>query len=365
MQDTFYKVALGLVPKVGAITAKKLLEYYGSAENVFRSKLKELQNVPGIGPQLAEQIVNPAVLQRAESEFELLERNRIDILCIENPKYPDRLRDNRDSPLVLFSRGETDLNGSRSVAIVGTRKPSLQGIHICQRLIEELADYEVTIISGMAYGIDICAHRAAMDNQMPTWGVMAHGHKYIYPAVHRKTAFKMIEEGGCLLSEYSFSTRAEKEFFPMRNRIVAGLCDALIVIETAKRGGSMITAHLANQYFRDVFAVPGRIKDKQSMGCNHLIKSHQAALIESAADLAYVLRWKQNKNQQGIQQELFIELSEDEKNIVALLQNHHTLGVDEIVIKLSAIGGKISADLLSLEFKGIVKSMPGSRYTLI
>jgi DNA processing protein len=194
---------------------------------------------------------------------------------------------------------------------------------------------------------------------------MAHGHQYIYPAAHKKVAQQLIEEGGSLISEYAFSTRAEKEFFPMRNRIVAGLCDALVVVETAKRGGSMITAQLANQYYRDVFAFPGRVKDPLSQGCNLLIKGHQASLLESAADLAYVLRWSKPKNPPGIQQELFLELSEDEKNIVDLLRQTDSLHVDELATTLSIPSSQISTTLLNLEFKNLIKSLPGSRYTLV
>jgi DNA processing protein len=194
---------------------------------------------------------------------------------------------------------------------------------------------------------------------------MAHGHRYIYPASHRSIAQQMYENKGALISEYTFSTRAEKEFFPMRNRIVAGLCDAIIVIETAQRGGSMITAKLANQYNRDVFAVPGRLQDPMSKGCNLLIKSHQAALIEQAEDLAYILRWSTPAAGQGIQQELFLELPQEEKNIVDLLRNHSNLGVDQMALYLSAASHQLSAQLLTLEFKGIVKSLPGSRYTLL
>lgn len=363
--DTFYKVALGLVPKVGAITAKKLITHLGSAEAVFQSKPAELEKISGIGPQLAQQISDAQVLKRAETECALAEQHGIRILSAEDAAYPDRLRHNRDSPLVLYVKGQTQLNGSRMVAIVGTRKPSPQGIYNCERIVEELLDYQVTIISGMAYGIDICAHRAAVRHQLPTWGVMAHGHQYLYPAAHKKVARQMLEQEGSLLSEYSFSTRAEKEFFPMRNRIVAGLCDALIVVETAKRGGSMITAQLANQYYRDVFAFPGRVNDPLSKGCNLLIKGHQAALLESAADLAYVLRWKTTKNQQGLQRELFLELSEEEKIIVDLLRQRDQLGIDDLAMKLDTTGSQISTILLNLEFKNLIKSLPGSRYTLI
>lgn len=363
--DIFYKVALGLVPKIGAITAKKLINHTGSAEAIFRSKATELEKIAGIGPQLIKQILNPQVLKRAERECQLAENQGISILSQEDERYPDRLRHNRDSPLTLFVKGETNLNGSRMVAIVGTRKPSHLGIHNCERIVEELASYKATIISGMAYGIDICAHRAAITHGLSTWGVIAHGHQYIYPAAHKKTALQMLEQDGSLISEYSFSTRAEKEFFPMRNRIVAGLCDALIVVETASRGGSMITAQLANQYYRDVFAFPGRIKDPLSQGCNLLIKSHQAALLESVADLAYVLRWKASKDLQGIQQELFLELSEEEKNIVDLLRQSDSLSVDELAYQLSSPSNQISGNLLNLEFKSLIKSLPGSRYTLL
>lgn len=364
-KDIIYKVALGLVPKIGAITAKKLISHFETAEAVFKARQSDLEKISRIGTLLARQIKDAQVLKRAEKECTAALKNGIRMLSVDNPAYPDRLRHNRDSPLVLFIKGEPDLNAQRMVAIVGTRKPSHQGISNCERIVEELARYQATIISGMAFGIDACAHRAALNHQLPTWGVIAHGHAYLYPAAHRKMANQILEQGGALLSEYSFFTKAEKEFFPMRNRIVAGLCDALIVIETAKRGGSMITAQLANQYYRDVFAFPGRVNDPLSKGCNLLIKGHQAALLESANDLAYVLRWTTPKDPQGVQQELFLELSEEEKNIVDLLRQSESLGIDDLTNKFDTDSGQIKTMLLNLEFKNLIKSLPGNRYTLL
>lgn len=365
MQDLLYKVALGLVPKVGAVTAKQLILHCGSAAEVFKSKSKTLLDIPGIGPQMVANLQDSSVLHRAERECHLLEEHGIQAVSFQDVDYPEKLRQLRDGPALLFIKGQLELNHPRIIGIVGTRKPSPQGLQHCANLIKGLSGYQPVIISGLAYGIDICAHQAALQEALPTWAVMAHGHQYIYPASHQKVAHQIYEEGGALISEYSFSTRAEKEFFPMRNRIVAGLCDALIVVETAKRGGSMITAQLANQYNKDVFAIPGRLQDPKSKGCNHLIKSHQAALIEQAEDLGYVLRWDRPKQGQGIQQELFLELPQEEKNIVDLLRNYSNLGIDQMALYLSASSSYLSGQLLTLEFKGIVKSLPGSRYTLL
>lgn len=364
MQDLLYKVALGLVPKVGAVTAKQLILHYGSAAAVFQSKTKDLLKIPGIGPQMVAHIKNPDVLKRAARECDLLDKHGIQVISFQDATYPNKLLQLRDSPALLFVKGNVELNHPRIVGIVGTRKPTLEGLRHCAALIKGMAAYKPVIISGLAYGIDICAHQEALRASLPTWAIMAHGHQYVYPASHRKIAHSIYEDGGALISEYSFSTRAEKEFFPMRNRIVAGLCDALIVVETAKRGGSMITAQLANQYNKDVFAIPGRLQDPYSKGCNHLIKSHQAALIERAEDLAYVLRWESPGKGQGIQQEMFLELPQEEKNIVDLLRNYPTLGIDQMALYLSTSSSFLSGQLLTLEFKGIVKSLPGSRYCL-
>lgn len=365
MQDLLYKVALNLVPKVGAVTAKHLINYFGDAKTVFKSREKALLNIPGIGPQILAHLQDPNVLFRAEKECQLMEQYGIQAISYQDADYPEKLRHIRDSPSLLFVKGKVTFDHPRIIGIVGTRKPSPQGLAHCADLIQGLKEYQAVIVSGLAYGIDICAHQQALQQQLITWGIMAHGHRYIYPASHRNIAQQMYEDKGALISEYTFSTRAEKEFFPMRNRIVAGLCDAIIVIETAQRGGSMITAQLANQYNKDVFAVPGRLQDPMSKGCNLLIKSHQAALIEKAEDLAYVLRWSAPIEGQGIQQELFLELPQEEKNIVDLLRNHPNLGVDQMALFLSAASHQLIAQLLTLEFKGIVKSLPGNRYTLL
>ncbi|MCB0580885.1 MAG: DNA-processing protein DprA, partial [Phaeodactylibacter sp.] len=257
-----------------------------------------------------------------------------------------------------------DLNAERIVAIVGTRRPSVHGIHTCEELVEGLKPYGVVLISGLAYGIDITAHRKCLALDIPTVGVLGHGLRRIYPAQHQAVARAMAQSGG-LLSEYPSYTMPDREHFPMRNRIIAGLCDALIVVETRKKGGSMISAHMANDYNKDVFAVPGRIKDSCSEGCNHLIKCHKAALIEQAADIAYVMRWDEPQAQKAIQKQLFVELTESEKIVVDLLSQYEAVGIDQLTGTLQVANSQMAGLLLELEFKGVIRALPGKRYVLV
>ncbi|MCR9102308.1 MAG: DNA-processing protein DprA [bacterium] len=362
--DIFYQVALTLIPKVGAVTARNLMSYCGGARAVFEATAKELKGVPGIGPQLLHNIRNSDALFMAERELDFIEAHGIQVLFYTDPEYPQRLRHLPDSPPLLYYKGSTNLNAKRTVSIVGTRRPSPQGVHFCEELVEELKPYNATIVSGLAFGIDIAAHRACIANEVPTVGCIAHGLERIYPAQHTNAALEMIENGG-LLSEYPSQTKPDRERFPMRNRIIAGLCDALIVVETQRQGGSMISAKMANDYHRDVFAVPGRIKDKSSEGCNLLIKSHRANLLESVDDLAYVMRWEKSDAQQGIQRELFPDLTPGEEAIVALLRQQDLLPVDQISAATQQSNSELAALLLGLEFKGVVKTLPGKRYTLV
>lgn len=362
--DIFYRVALTLIPKVGAVTARNLMSYCGGARAVFEATAKELKGVPGIGPQLLHNIRNSDALFMAERELDFIEAHGIQVLFYTDPEYPQRLRHLPDSPPLLYYKGSTDLNAKRTVAIVGTRRPSPQGVHFCEELIEGLKPYNATVVSGLAFGIDIAAHRACIANEVPTVGCIAHGLERIYPAQHTNAALEMIENGG-LLSEYPSQTKPDRERFPMRNRIIAGLCDALIVVETQRQGGSMISAKMGNDYHRDVFAVPGRIKDKSSEGCNLLIKSHRANLLESVEDLAYVMRWEKSDAQQGIQRELFPDLTPGEEAIVALLRQQDLLPVDQISAATQQTNSELAALLLGLEFKGVVRTLPGKRYTLV
>jgi DNA processing protein len=362
--EIFYNVALTLIPKVGAVTARNLMSYCGSARAVFEATEKELNSVPGIGPQLVHSIRNSDALFMAERELDFIEAHGIRVLFYTDPDYPHRLKHLPDSPPLLYYKGNADLNTKRTVAIVGTRRPSPQGVHICEELVEALQAYDVTTISGLAFGIDITAHRTCLTNSIPTIGCVAHGLQRIYPVQHTNAALEMIENGG-LLSEYPSQTPPDRERFPMRNRIIAGLCDALIVVETQRQGGSMISAKMANDYHRDVFAVPGRIRDKCSEGCNLLIKSHRANLLEGVNDLAYVMRWEKSGEQPGIQRALFPELDPKEEAVVELLRAQDFMPVDKISASLKQSNSELAALLLGLEFKGVVRTLPGKRYTLV
>ena len=289
--------------------ARHLIHYCGGVEAVFKSSKNALLNIPGVRKTAIDFILkcNPEKLAAAEIEF--LEKHKVKALFFSDDDFPSRLKHFSNAPLMLYYRGTANLNHDRIVSIVGTRKPTEHGKAICEELVDNLMAYDVLVVSGLAYGIDVTAHKKSLSLNIPNIGVLGHGLKTIYPSSHRLVAERMLQCGG-LLTEYTSDIGPEREHFPMRNRIVAGLADALIVVETAKKGGSIITAELANQYNKDVFAVPGRLKDANSKGCNHLIKSHKAALIESAEDIAYVMRWESSKEQRMVQQALFAELTE-------------------------------------------------------
>lgn len=363
MDDLIFKIALTLVPKVGPVTARQLLSYAGSPEEVFRSSKRALMRIPGIGPSIAESICSQSVLHDAEKELQTLMRHGVKPVFITDEGYPGRLRHFPDSPLLLFFQGSADLNPARCISVIGTRKPTPYGIAFCETLLQELWPFCPTIVSGLAYGIDITAHRKATELGLPTIGVMAHGHGHFYPPDHRAVGRRMVENGG-LLSEYTYHTSAEKEYFPLRNRIVAGICDALLVVETGPEGGSMITAQFANDYNKDVFAVPGRARDVASAGCNLLIKTHRAHLLESASDLVQAMSWDQDQRREGIQQLLFETLEPEEKKIVDLLRQNGEVAVDDLVAWSGHTSGTLAALLLGLELKGILKSLPGKRYAL-
>lgn len=364
MEDLIYKIGITRIPLVGAITARNLISYCGGPRAVFEARKRELLRVPGVGEQTATSIIRQQALLEAEAEIEFLEQYDVQPLFYLDPEYPRRLRHYPDSPVMLYYRGNAGLDAARIVAVVGTRRPTVQGRAFCEKLIEELKPYGPLIISGLAYGIDITAHRRCLETELPTVGVLGHGLRRIYPAQHFKIAQEMCQCGG-LLTEYLSRTEPEREHFPMRNRIIAGLCDALVVVETARRGGSMISAELANSYHKDVFAVPGRVQDRQSEGCNLLIKSHKAALLESAEDLAYVMGWEKAGRQKAIQTSLFHELSEAEKLVVDLLRETEFAGIDQLTLGAGKSNSEMAALLLNLEFKGLVKSLPGKRYALI
>lgn len=363
--DLLYQIALTLVPNIGNVHAKSLVNIYGDAQSVFKAKKKDLENIEGIGTVRATSIKAFDNFQSSEEEIAFIEKYKITPLFITDSNYPQRLLNCYDSPVLLFYRGNTDLNSSRIISIVGTRNNSDYGKAVCEKIIEDLAEENVLIISGLAFGIDTIAHKAALKNNLPTLGVLAHGLDRIYPSQNKSLAKQMVEHGG-LLTEFLAHTNPDKQNFPKRNRIVAGMCDAVIVIETGKKGGSLITAELGNNYNKDVFAIPGRIGDTKSEGCNYLIKNNKAALINGADDLLEMMNWKPiEKKAVKKQRELFIELSPDEKTIVDILNQQDAVHIDELYFKSGLSSSAVAAALLMLEMQGVVLSMPGKMYKMI
>jgi DNA processing protein len=361
-----YKIALTLIAGVGNVIARNLVSYCGSVEGVFKESKKNLEKIPDVGSITAQAIINHHDFEKAENECRFIEKHNIIPLFYLDKSYPQRLKNCSDAPVMLYFKGSIDLNSQRIVAIVGSRSATDYGKTINEKIVADLKNSKAIIVSGLAYGIDVCAHKAALKNEMKTIGVLAHGLDRIYPGLHRSIAEKMIAEGG-LLTEYLTETNPDKENFPQRNRIVAGISDAVVVIEAAKKGGALITAEIANTYNRDVFAVPGRLNDTFSEGCNHLIKTNKAALIESAKDIEYIMGWQEesSKKTKTIQRNLFMELNIEEKSLVDLINQNGSMDIDTICSNMTMPVSKVSATLLNLEFKGMLKSLPGKIYELI
>ncbi len=362
-----YKIALSLIPKVGPVTAKKLVSYVGSFEGVFKETKNNLIKIPGIGVVLANIIVNANVESKAEEEIKFITDHKIKPIFYLDSDYPERLKHCEDAPIIIYTLGKIDLNYTKVLSIVGTRKATVEGVAFCEKLIQDLKErgHNPIIVSGLAYGIDAVAHKAALNNDLPTVAVLGHGLDIIYPASHKKIA-RDIVNNGMLLTDFASKSIRDKNNFIKRNRIIAGLSDATIVVESGEKGGSLITADIANSYNRDVFAVPGRVSDVHSRGCNKLIKSNKAAMLESVEDLEYMLGWESfNSKEKHIQKNLFINLNEDEKIIVEILKEFEELSIDKICIKCNMSTSKVSPLLLNLEFNGIVKPLPGKLYKLI
>ena len=362
-----HQIALTLVPQVGAVTAKLLATHCGGAEAVFQAKRSELLKIPGIGATVADALAKPSgPLAQAEREVAFVEKHRIEALFFTDERYPNRLRQCHDSPAMLFFKGSSaDLLGARRiVSIVGTRQPSEHGKAVCEEIVEGLKAYNALIVSGLAFGVDITAHRKASALDIPNIGVLGHGLSSIYPTQHRSAALRMLENGG-LLTEYISDAKPDREHFPMRNRIIAGMCDVIIVVETAQTGGSMITADLAFQYDRTVLAVPGRPHDPKSAGCNLLIKNDKARLIETATDLAYAMSWQAADKQQPVQLQLPIDLSAAERTLFGIIQQRPEIPVDQLTVEAQLSPGELASTILALEFKGLVRTLPGKRYIVL
>ena len=361
-----YQIALTSIPNIGNVSAKKLIAYCGSAQQVFEEKKATLEKVPGIGSVYSDSINKnkTEALQTAEQELKFIEKNEVTPLFFIDEKYPRRLVHCEDGPLLLYSKGNVDFNSEKAISIVGTRRATNYGKDFCEQIIKDLKPHNPLIISGLAYGIDVCAHKAAVKNRLATVGVLAHGLDRIYPSQHTTIAKEMFECGG-LSTEFKSGTNPDRENFPKRNRIVAGLSDLTIVVESSKKGGSLITAELANNYNRDVFALPGKLSDSQSEGCNWLIKTNKAALIQSAKDIEYIMGWKAEKTDKPKQTALFQILTIEQKIIIEVLTKNEVVAIDEIALQTKLPMSKATTLLLELEFSGIVKSLPGKLYKLI
>lgn len=362
-------IALTLCPGIGHIGAKRLIDGMGSAAEVFRRREELVVAMPGVNPSVIAALNSPAAFLRAEREMEFVEKNRLTCLTLKDEAYPSRLRECEDAPVVLFFKGNTDFNRLHVVSMVGTRRATEYGKQFCTDFLRDLSALcpNVLVVSGLAYGIDIHAHRAALAHNLSTVGVLAHGLDRIYPYVHRKTAIDMLAKGG-LLTEFLTETNPDKHNFVSRNRIVAGMCDATIVVESASKGGSLITAELAEGYHRDCFAVPGRINDASSVGCNRLIADNKAALMLGAEDFVKTMGWADvvpSAKPEGIQRNLFPELTEEEERIVRILTSQGDLHINALVVEADVPVNRMSSLLFELEMKGVVKAMVGGVYHLL
>lgn len=367
LDELQYQIGLTMLEGIGDVLAKNLVAYCGGAKEVFQTNKTQLEKIPGIGITLANSISQSKfVLKRAEQELRFIEENNITPLFFTDNNYPGRLKNCYDSPVLLYYKGNANLNAERIVSIVGTRTPSDYGKYITEKFVQDLSSIGCLVVSGLAYGIDVTAHKTSVDFNIPNVGVVAHGLDRIYPAVHKTIADKMLLNGG-LLTDFMSETNPDKENFPKRNRIVAGICDALVVVESKREGGSLITATIANAYNKDVFAFPGKAGDSLSEGCNGLIKTNKASLIESVADLKYIMNWQEQevtKKKNTKQIPLLLDLSEEEQIIVKAFEGKKQLHIDEISYCTNFPISKTSTHLLQLEFSNVVRSLPGKMYQL-
>ena len=363
--DLLYTLALQHVPNIGDITAKRLISFCGSAEAVLKEKKQNLIKIDGIGQVILEDIHNPKHLRIAEEEIHFIKENNIKVSYFNDENYPEKLKHCIDGPILLFQTGNINLKNRRIISIVGTRKITTNGIAFCENLIEQLAPYNPVIVSGFAYGTDITAHKAALKNSLQTIGCLAHGLNQIYPKVHKKYMVDVEKHGG-FLSDFWSTDTFDRNNFLKRNRIIAGLSEATIVVESAEKGGSLVTADIANSYNRDVFAVPGRVTDSQSIGCNNLIKHQKAFMLTTPLDIPYILDWSlEEESKPIIQKQLFVELDTTEKLIYNYLKENDKQQLDVIAINCSLPIFKVSSTLLNMELKGVIRPLPGKQFEII
>jgi DNA processing protein len=365
MKDSIYKIALSMLPGIGPRIARNLVSYVGSVEGIFKEKSTTLEKIPGIGKTRLAKINFQNILDMAEAELTHILSNEINWLFYLDKEYPSRLIECDDAPVILYFKGENCFEAEKMVSVVGTRNSTEYGDSNTQSLIAGLAGAfpDLVVVSGFAYGIDISAHKAALEAGLKTIAVFGTGLRITYPTLHKRY-LKGVINNGCICSEFHSGKKADPGNFVSRNRIIAGLADATIVVESGEKGGALLTADMANSYHRDVFAYPGRISDSYSKGCNNLIKNNQAMLIESTEDLILSMRWDATKNKKPIQPKLFQDISPEESLLIGHLNNETGTTIDELAKAMAYPVSKISAHLLNLEFKGFVKALPGKSFRL-
>lgn len=364
-RELIHRIALSLLKGIGPVNARNLVAYCGGVDPLFTDKAvrRSLEKVPGIGKVLAASITGSASLKAAEKELAYVRDHRLRMLFYLDEDYPKRLRQCDDAPVLLYVKGNADLDPPRSISVVGTRTPSDHGRQLCEELIEGLTASGCTVVSGLAYGIDIVAHRAALRQGIPTIACMAHGLDRLYPSEHASTAKEMCAQGA-LVSELPSGSSFAPGNFPARNRVIAGLSDCTIVVESGPKGGSLITADIADSYDREVMAFPGRPTDARSIGCNQLIQGNKAHLITGAQDVLKLMEWLPSKKRPPVQNTLFMELMPDEQALVDLIQEHGKIDIDTLCFRSRMLPHKAAGILLNLEFNGVVRSLPGKVYAM-
>jgi DNA processing protein len=362
--DLLYVLALQHVANIGDVTAKKLIRHCGSAEAVFKEKARNLLKIDGIGKfVLSDLNVTPHIIA-AEKELDFIQNQNVNVFYFEEDTYPEKLKHSIDSPIVLFSSGNIRLENQPIISIVGTRKITTQGVKFCEQLVEELAMFNPIIVSGFAYGTDITAQKAALKHGLQTIGCLAHGLNQVYPKTHKRYVADIEKHGG-FFTDFWSSSSFDRNNFLKRNRIIAGLSEATIVIESAEKGGSLVTADIANSYNRDVFAVPGRTSDSQSLGCNNLIKHQKAHMLSHPLDVPYILNWQLENKVKPIQKKLFVNLNEEEKIIYTYLNNNNKQLLDQIALQCNFPIFKVASLLLNMELKGVIRPLPGKLFEVI
>ena len=363
--DLTYRIAFSLIRGNNRVVANELLLRVGSEEEFFKSSSRILEMRIGNKVKYIEDSYRQQLLDKAKQEVEFISKNNINPLYFNDCDYPQRLNECDDAPLMLYTLGDCNLNSSHIISIVGTRHATHYGVDMTERIIEELSQRvdNLIIVSGLAYGIDVTAHKAALKNTIPTVGVLAHGLNTIYPAAHRNIAAEMIKNNGMLITDYTSTDAIHRGNFLARNRIVAGLCDCILVCESAKKGGAIVTAGIADGYHRDVLALPGRATDPYSQGCNHLIASGRGALITCAQDIIDVMRWNA-KPQEGEQSQLFSELTDEEQIIMNFIKENPLSSANEISVGTNITFSKLTSTLIDMEFRGLIVNYPGGRYDI-